>query len=852
MVVAVAFIIFYALALSLAEATRFHSATLRIQAGYLLPLGGWLVGIALIQRTLHRNLPNRDIWIFPIVALLIGLGLLTIWSLSADLGFKQVIWFLIGSLIFVLAAGTRDLTLTLKRYKYVWLLLGLLLIVLTFVIGVNPGNQGPKLWLNIFGFYMQPSEPLKLLMIVYLAAFFADQIRPNIPLFDSILPTVIITGLAGLLLIGQKDIGTASLFVVIYVLMLTVTTRRRRFLWIFPLLVIVASLVGYLTIPVVRTRLEIWLNPWLQSSGASYQLVQAKIAVAAGGLFGTGPGLGSPQVVPVAVSDFIFTAIAEEMGLFGTAAVMLLILLLTMRGILIAQAAKTSFGRYLAYGISAYFAAQSFFIIGGNLGLVPVTGITLPFLSYGGSSLVTNLLCTLLLLKISTEPAYQMPPETIRRPYQWMAGAFMLMFVGLFLVNSIYAFVDQAKLLNRPENPRWAVFDRFTPRGSILSQNGKPLAITTGEIGSYKREITYPPLSNTLGYANPLYGQSGLELSLYPYLRGLASKSFQTVFLQKLFFNQPPVGSDVRLNLNIPMQQRADTLLDGHKGAAVLMNADTGEIYALATAPYFDANTLNEDWEQLMNNADAPLFNRATQGSYPVGTLDNTLYLSAYWNNPATEVETAPSGKRLDRYCAKGIQALGSSIDTLQYGCESTSLLLADEVSPDLLHSTIAAYGLFQPPDVSLDVATTINEADAKQAILETQSSLASLKVSPLQAAMVAATITAEGSKPLPRLVNSYQDEFGNWVAFKPDIQPVNVLTQKSALKIQEQLAGKSSSIWYQIGHGKTDEGEVITWYLGGTTQEWHGSPLAVAVVLEADDPQAAAVIGTRLLSQAN
>lgn len=112
---AVAFIIFYALALSLAEATRFHSATLRIQAGYLLPLGGWLVGIALIQRTLHRNLPNRDIWIFPIVALLIGLGLLTIWSLSADLGFKQVIWFLIGSLIFVLAAGTRDLTLTLKR-----------------------------------------------------------------------------------------------------------------------------------------------------------------------------------------------------------------------------------------------------------------------------------------------------------------------------------------------------------------------------------------------------------------------------------------------------------------------------------------------------------------------------------------------------------------------------------------------------------------------------------------------------------------------------------------------------------------------------------------------------------------
>jgi cell division protein FtsW (lipid II flippase) len=852
MVLVVAFTVAYALALSLAPAIRLHSEVIRIKADYFLPLAGWLVGVLIMKRAISRKLPNRDLWILPIVSILSGLGLLTIWRLSPSLGLKQTLWFMVGSLIFILAAGTRDLILTLKRYKYVWLLLGLLLIGLTFIVGVNPGDSGPKLWLNVFGLYLQPSEPLKLLMIIYLAAFFSDQIRPNVPLFDSILPTIIITGLAGLLLVGQRDIGTASLFIVIYVLMLTVTTRRRRFLWIFPLVVILAGLIGYFTLPIVRTRLDIWLHPWLDASNASYQLVQAQIAVAVGGLFGTGPGLGSPQVVPVAVSDFIFTAIAEELGLFGTVAVMLLLLLLTMRGILIAQSTKTSFGRYLAFGISAYFATQSFIIIGGNLGLVPLTGITLPFLSYGGSSLVTNLVCVLILLKISTEQSPKIPPDSVRRPYQWMAAAFMVLFFGLVIVNSVYAFLNQQQLVERPENPRWAVHDRFSPRGNILSQKGTELALTTSEMGSFQREVRYPALSNTLGYANPLYGQTGLESSLYPYLRGIYSKSFQTVFWNQLLYNQPPVGSDIRLNINIPMQTRADALLEGQKGAIVLLNAKTGEIYTIATHPYFDANTLNEDWQSLMADKDAPLLNRATQASYPIGTLANTLYLSAYWNNPATETETAPSAKPLDPACLKAMQALKGDLDTLQYGCEATATQLAGQISVDLLHSTLAAYGLFDPPEVALEVAEAMSEETTKTAILQTSSDITTLRASPLQMVMVAATITAEGSKPSPRLVNSYQNEAGDWVAYKPDILPVQVLTRVAAQHIQQQFEDASPSIWYQLGHAQSQDGQPITWYLGGTTLNWHGSPLAIAVVLESDNPGLAAMIGSRLLSQSS
>ena len=278
------FMFFYAAALSLAEGIRTHASVISFQLEYFIPFLGWLVGVLLTQRTMRAHLPNRDPWIFPLVAALSGWGILMIWRLSPLLGLKQLLWFLFGLLLVIVGFHIKNLIPTLRNYKYLWLFGGLLLIGLTFVAGVNPTGSGPKLWLEVFGFYIQPSEPLKLLMVIFLSAFFADQLRPNVPLMASILPTLLVTGLAGLLLIGQRDLGTAALFVCIYALMLTITTRRRRFLWLIPLLALVAGLVGYFAFDVVRSRVDIWLNPWLNADGAGYQLIQARIAVAAGGL----------------------------------------------------------------------------------------------------------------------------------------------------------------------------------------------------------------------------------------------------------------------------------------------------------------------------------------------------------------------------------------------------------------------------------------------------------------------------------------------------------------------------------------------------------------------------------------
>ncbi len=846
---AVLFLFFQTAALSLANGTRLHSETLQPDWLVFVPFAGWLIGILVLYKAIRRKLPTRDPWIFPTFAALVGWGLLTVWRLSPSLGFKQVGWYLVGCVIFWLGLNTNRLSRLLKRYKYVWLLIGLLLIGLTFFVGVNPTGGGPQLWLHAFGFYLQPSEPLKLLIIVYLAAFFADRIKPNISLLGSVLPTLIVTAIAGFLLVVQRDLGTASLFVSLYILMLTVTTQKRRLLLLIPMVGIVSGLAGYFIFDVVKTRIDIWLNPWAQASGNAYQLVQAQIAIAAGGLAGTGPGLGSPSFVPVAVSDFIFPAVAEETGLLGSSAVILLMLILVVRGISIAQATKTTFGRYLAFGIAAYFGLQTFFIVAGNLGLLPLTGVTLPFFSYGGSSLVTNLIAVMLLLKISSEPSAEPLPELVRRPYRWVAAVFLALFILLILANSWLAIIQREELLAKPENPRWVVYDRYSPRGKILSQSGDELAVTIGEIGNFERMLLVPSLSNTIGFTSGLYGQDGLELSQYQWLRGYSGRSYDIIWRNQLLYNQPPPGVDIKLTINSSLQTTADTLLGDAKGAVVLLNANTGEIYALASHPYFDANTLTENWEKLRQDPDAPMVNRTTQAAYPLGTLVNSLGLATYYNRPlsAQEVLPAAAGGQ-DEYCQAANEAYGRELDGYQSGCERAALALIQNLDPVVFVDQLEAFGLFTAPSFSMRTIAPAERPDP--AVIETEPmSTLEIQATPLQMALVAASITNDGLLPSPRLRNTYLSEDGAWTPFREGVVPIRVIESEASARLRAFLPGNEEAFWFQSGHALTQDGNILTWYIGGTTEAWVATPLAIAVAIESNAPDLAQTIGSSLLS---
>ncbi|MCJ7693839.1 MAG: FtsW/RodA/SpoVE family cell cycle protein, partial [Anaerolineaceae bacterium] len=487
MILAALFLFAYAVALTIAPSVRSRTWAVSLNWNHWIGYLVWLVGFSILNNQVNHLIKDPDPLLVPVVGILSGLGILTIWRLNPELGEKQTLWLFISLMTILLALRIPNLLEFIRRYKYLWMFLGLFITSLTFIFGVNPINNGPRLWLQFSNFYFQPSEPLKLLLIIFLASYFADRNKFHGNFFRIILPTLVMSVLTFGILISQRDIGTASIFVLVYLIMLLLATQKKRLFWLIPLILILAGMLGFFLLDIVKLRIFTWIDPWSTSTTTSYQIVQALIAIASGGIGGTGPGLGSPGLIPVVESDFIFSAISEEMGLLGTFALIILLIVLMLRTIKISVSSRSTFHRYLSLGLASYFAIQSFLIIGGNLGLLPLTGVTLPFISYGGSSLLTNFLCLLLLLIISGEEKQIPPSIATARPINTLGILFSVLFLLTLLANSWISVVKRSETIDRPENPRWIIYDRYIPRGNIYSQNGNLIASTQGQIGSYSR-----------------------------------------------------------------------------------------------------------------------------------------------------------------------------------------------------------------------------------------------------------------------------------------------------------------------------------------------------------------------------
>jgi hypothetical protein len=243
--------------------------------------------------------------------------------------------------------------------------------------------------------------------------------------------------------------------------------------------------------------------------------------------------------------------------------------------------------------------------------------------------------------------------------------------------------------------------------------------------------------------------------------------------------------------------------------------------------------------------------NRTTQAAYPVGTLMNLLELSALWSEQ-TPLSTEPELPfHLDRECYRAIQASARTLDTLRYGCESAAITLRSSLTDLQLVGTARAFGLFSAPSLALEVAPAAEDPIAAGTLDAWFQAPEKTNVSPLQMALVAATITNNGNQPSPKLANSYQDENGNWVAFGQSTTQQKVLDSAVAFRIQDRFKAEKQAIWYQIGHANTANGEPLTWYIGGTTPAWTGTPLAIAIAIEGSQPALALQIGSALLNPA-
>ncbi|MBL8044998.1 MAG: FtsW/RodA/SpoVE family cell cycle protein [Anaerolineales bacterium] len=365
----------------------------------------------------NHQLPNHDSFLLPITFLLTGWGLALIWRLTPNFGWRQTLWLMVATLALILTVCFAGDLRWLRRYRYTWLTLGLALTALTFLIGVNPEGSGARLWLGgLLGVFLQPVEPLKLLLVIFLAAYLAERreqifsTTPHTALrtthftarFPYFLPLLLMWSFSMLLVIAQRDLGAGALFFGVFVVMLYLASGRAWVLGVGGVLLVLGGVGAFALFDVVRVRVEAWWNPWADPTGRSFQIVQALMALAAGGLVGSGPGLGAPTLVPVAHSDFIFAALAEEWGLAGMLAALGVLAALVLRGLHIALRARNPFNQLLAAGLATLTGLQALLIIGGVIKVIPLTGVTLPFMSYGGSSLVVQFVMVGLLLRLSS------------------------------------------------------------------------------------------------------------------------------------------------------------------------------------------------------------------------------------------------------------------------------------------------------------------------------------------------------------------------------------------------------------------------------------------------------------------
>ncbi len=379
---------------------------------------------------------RMDQLLFPTAALLTGLSLLLMERLPQDLAEQsffgtllplaplQLLWIGIGfSLLGAIAIVVRN-DGWLRRYKYTWAALGIVLLLLVFFFGGEVGGQ--RLTLRIGPIAGQPSELLKVILVVFLAGYLAEnralltmastRLGPiSLPPLPYLLPMLVMWGVALAIVIVQRDLGAALLLFLVFLALLYVATQRASYVVLGLLLFAGGGLVLYELFPHVHVRIDVWLDPFADPLGAGYQVIRGLYAFGRGGILGTGLGAGLPQVgstpsIPAIHTDFVFAALAEELGMLGGLAILALYAVVAQRGFRIAATAADDYRALLAVGLTLVIVIQAAIIVGGNLRLVPLTGITLPLVSYGGSSLVVNSIVIGLLLALSDRGVEPPPP----------------------------------------------------------------------------------------------------------------------------------------------------------------------------------------------------------------------------------------------------------------------------------------------------------------------------------------------------------------------------------------------------------------------------------------------------------
>jgi peptidoglycan glycosyltransferase len=608
-------------------------------------------------------------------------------------------------------------------------------------------------------------------------------------------PLLLMWAVSLVVLVAEKDLGSSLLFFGVFLVMLTVATGRVSYALAGAVLFAIGATAAYFAFAHVRTRVGIWIDPFGDAADKGYQLVQSLFALAAGGVIGVGPGRGMPTRIPFVVTDFIFSAIGEELGLLGGVALVVGYLVMCLRGLATAVRARSDMAALTAVGLVATLGLQTFVIVGGVTRLIPLTGITLPFVSYGGSSVLTNFILLGLLMRagddtpaegaesISTGQTGVLGHLALTRRVTGVAWLVTLLTCAL-VANLTYVQVVQAQALNNDSrNTRNLEKELRAERGAILTRDGVVLARSEKlPNGQYRR--TYPAGSlaaHLVGYYSVRYGRAGIEAAANDSLAGHRSyATFADVMDDAL--GRPVAGNDVVLTIDSRVQRAAEKALGGRRGAVVVLDPNTGAVLALASNPAFSPALVDSQWARLSKSADAPLLDRATSALYPPGStfkvVTLTRTLSSGLAGPST-VLPAPGvleigGGKVTNFEGAGYgsatlaQATRSSINTVY-------AQLADRMGAAALVDQARAYGFDSPVPFELRVQASLMPAPETMTRWETAWAGVGQPVgaelvkgpvaTPLQMALVAAGVANGGVVMRPYIIDHVADAAGRPVA---------------------------------------------------------------------------------------
>jgi len=804
--------------------------------GFIL-IGINLFVIVLITTASHL-IPYFEPIIWHIVVMLHLIGSIMLHRLQYQLSLKHNYFALIGFVGMVL------LTYIVKKFKYVdklalvFMILSILLLVIA-----NSTTNGAKNWFSFAGYSFQPSEIVKILFTLYLAAIFRKTYQ-----FTTLAIGTVVSAILVLILVWQRDLGSGFLFFALYMVLSYMYSRKRWLSFLQLSGLIVGALSAYFMFGHIKTRVLAWQDPFSYIDNQGYQIAQSLFAFSNGKWLGTGLLQGLPGKIPVVTTDFIFAAIGEEFGSIFVLTMIMLYLLLIIA--LLTQAQKTTdlFNAYVGVGLVVMFGLQGFLIIGGVIKLIPLTGVTLPFISYGGSSLIASFLLLGIIEAITKKKRIAEKKEyrehTIVTIKVVMTLMYSLLFGYLFFVIAFRA--DELQI--NQYNPRLEAIEKGILRGTIYDRNLDILAYS--ELKNDEQQRIYPfnnEFAHVVGYSQ--IGKTGLEA--YHNVDLLNSHLSIPEQIAHTFDYSMPKGSDVYTTLDEELQRIAYESLGDRKGAIIAIEPSTGKLLAMVSKPDFDPNDILSEYQDLLSDENATLLNRSTNGLYAPGSTFKILTLLEYIRENGEAFQYVCKG--IEQFRDKSIHCYGNTVhgevdlrSALAESCNTAFATMGEQIDMKKLNllAEDVMYNNTLPYRYNYSMSSFQLPKDLQSALrVETVIGQGKTLITPLHNLMLITSIANDGMLMTPYLVEKVTSQSGRVVEMTMPKEGKQFFSLEEAQLLKDymtevvltgtakDLLSDAYSAAGKTGAAENDYGPTHAWFIGFAPVE--EPKIAVAIIVE-------------------